>query len=96
MGKFNMGGDFGDRNNRPNRKNSAANTRTSSESTDAETQSGPPGGFDFSGMSFDFGSFPGAPGQSTSQTRTGLILCGVSLAVILIPIILLLVIKRKR
>ncbi len=89
MGKFNMGGDFGSRNNRPNRK-------PSSVSSDAESQSGPPDGFDFSSLSFDFGSSPGAPGQSTSQTKTGLILCGVMFAVILIPIILLLVIKRKR
>ena len=103
MGKFNMGGDFGDRNNRPNRKSSTERTETSSESADAdagESRDGPPDGFDFSGfgfsgMSFDFGSFSGAPGQSSSQTKTALILCGVSLAVILIPIILLFVLKRR-
>ena len=89
MGKFNMGGDFGDRNNRPNRK-------PSSVSADAESQDGPPDGFDFSALFTDPGSFPGSPGQSTSKSGTGLILCGVCLAVILIPIILLLVIKRKR
>lgn len=90
-----MGGDFGDRNNRPNRKNSAESTQTSDAATTSDQQGGPPDGLDFSGMSFDFGSFPGMSGQSTSQTRTALILCGVSLAVILIPIILLFVLKRR-
>lgn len=97
MGEFNMGGDFGDRNNRPNRKSSSeqSESQTATENADAESQGGPQDDFDFSGMSFDFDSLPGVPGQSSSPTKTGLILCCVSLAVILIPIILLLVLKRK-
>ena len=107
MGKFNMGGDFGDRSNRPNRErrfgrpggreNAGESESGSGTSETAGGDSGgPPEGFDPGNMPQGFGSFPGMSGQSSNQTqRQNLTAFGVCLALALLALLTVKSLKRK-